>query len=400
MPSVTRLLRSEATSRTSRQSPTSEGNTVKFTNAAAVGAVALASALALSACSTSGAPGSSDTPNASASTVDYSSLSGTITAGGSSAQANVQTAWTAAFQAQAGNVKINYDKSQGSGGGVTNWLNGSYDFAGTDAALKPEQFTQAKTTCGADGAVDIPVYLSGVSIIYKLDGVSKLNLDAKTIASIFAGKITKWNDPAITALNSGVTLPASAISVVHRSDGSGTTNNFTTYLHQQAPSVWTWAPSTAWPNNVGSGQQGGSGVVSTVQAGNGTIGYADQSSIGKATQAAVEVGTSGTFVEYSESAATKSLDEAGTITPQGPGDLTVTIDTTKITDTTAYPIPLLSYDVVCKTFKDAAQGKITSAYLGFVVSKTGQQVGAKNAGAAPLPDSIRTKAAETIASVK
>jgi phosphate transport system substrate-binding protein len=373
---------------------------VKFKKAAAVGTVALASALALTACSGNGGEASSTSSSTAAASADYSSLSGTITAGGSSAQANVQAAWTAAFQAQAGGVKINYDKSQGSGGGVTNWLNGSYDFAGTDASLSAQQFTQAKTTCGADGAVNIPVYLSGVSIVYKLDGVSKLNLDAKTIASIFAGAITTWNDPAIAALNKGVTLPSTPISVVHRSDGSGTTNNFTTYLHQQAPSVWTWDAGTAWPNSVGSGQQGGSGVVNTVEAGNGTIGYADQSSIGKATQASVEVGSTGKFVQYSEAAATKSLDQSGQITPQGAGDLTVTIDTTKITDTTAYPIPLLSYDVVCKSFKDATQGKITAAYLGFVVSKVGQQIGAKNAGAAPLPDSFLTKAAKTLAAVK
>ncbi|MHA7985683.1 phosphate ABC transporter substrate-binding protein PstS [Rathayibacter sp. CAU 1779] len=376
---------------------------MKFKNAAAAGAVALATALALSACSGNGG-GSDSTSTATATktaaAVDYSSLSGTLTAGGSSAQANVQQAWTAAFQAQAGNVKINYDKSQGSGGGVTNWLNGSYDFAGTDAALSADQFTQAKTTCGPDGGVNIPVYLSGVSIIYKLSGVDKLNLDSKTIASIFSGAITTWNDPAIAALNKGVTLPSTPISVVHRSDGSGTTNNFTTYLHQQQPSVWTWDASTAWPNSIGSGQQGGSGVVNTVEAGDGTIGYADQSSIGDATAAAVEVGDTGKFVSYSEAAATESLAQSGSITPQGKGDLTVTIDTTKINNAKAYPIPLLSYDVLCKTFKDPNQGKVTAAYLGFIVSSTGQQVGAKNAGAAPLPDSFLAKAADTLASVK
>ncbi|HWD63047.1 MAG TPA: phosphate ABC transporter substrate-binding protein PstS [Humibacter sp.] len=380
----------------------SEGNTVKFNKAAAAGTIALASVLALAACSSDGT-GSASTSTSTASkpaAVDYSSLSGTLTAGGSSAQANAQAAWTAAFTAQASGVKINYDKSQGSGGGVTNWLNGSYDFAGTDAALSADQFTQAQTTCGSAGGVNIPVYLSGVSIIYKLDGVSKLNLDAKTIAEIFAGKITTWNDPAITALNSGVTLPSTAISVVHRSDGSGTTANFTTYLHQQEPSVWTWDAGTAWPNSIGSGQQGGSGVVNTVAAGNGTIGYADQSSIGDATAASIEVGSTGKFVAYSEAGATASLDASGVIDAQGDGDLTVAIDTTKITSTKAYPIPLLSYDVLCKSFKDAAQGKLTAAYLGFIVSSTGQKIGAKNAGAAPLPASFQTKAADTLSSIK
>ena len=372
---------------------------MKFKNAAAVGAIALASALALAGCSGTGTGGSTPSATKTTAAVDYSSLSGTITSGGSSAQKNVQQAWSAAFKAQASNVTINYDSTQGSGGGVTNWLNGSYDFAGSDAALNPDQWTQAQTAC-TGGGLNIPVYLSGVSIIFKLDGVSKLNLDAKTIASIFAGKITKWNDPAIAALNSGVTLPATAISVVHRSDGSGTTNNFTTYLNQQEPSIWTWPANTAWPNNVGSGQQGGSGVVNAVEAGNGTIGYADQSSIGNATQAAVEVGSTGTFVDYSAAAATESLDESGVLAPQGDGDLTVKIDTTKITNTSAYPIPLLSYAVLCKTFKDPAQAKLTTAYLGFIVSKTGQEVGAKNAGAAPLPDSFQTKAAATLATVK
>lgn len=372
---------------------------MKFKNAAAAGAVALTAALALSACSGNGGSPTSTT-TASSGAADYSSLSGTITSGGSSAQANVQQAWAAAFQAQASKVKINYDKSQGSGGGVTNWLSGSYDFAGTDASLKPDQFAQAKKTCGPDGGLDIPVYLSGVDIIFKLDGVSKLNLDSKTIASIFSGKITTWNDPAIAALNKGVTLPATPISVVHRSDASGTTNNFTTYLHQQQPSIWTWDAGTAWPNGIGSGQQGGSGVVNTVQAGTGTIGYADQSDVGKATTAAVEVGTTGTFVQYSAAGATKSLALSGVVSPQGPGDLTVNIDTTKITDVSAYPIPLLSYDVLCKTFKDANQGKLTAAYIGFLASKIGQQVAAKNAGSAPLPDSLIAKAEESLKSVK
>jgi phosphate transport system substrate-binding protein len=382
---------------------------VKLKNVAAAGAIALVSALALTACSSNNNSSGSSTDSSSPSTAsssspssstDYSSLSGTITAGGSSAQANVQKAWTAAFTAQATGVKINYDKSQGSGGGVTNWLSGSYDFAGTDAALKPAQYAKANACAAGAKGLDIPVYLSGVDIIYKLQGVSSLKLDAKTIAGIFAGKITKWNDPQIAALNSGVKLPATAISVVHRSDASGTTNNFTTYLHQQAPSVWTWPAATAWPNSVGSGQQGGSGVVNTVEAGNGTIGYADQSSVGSATAAQVEVGTTGKFVPYSAAAATASFEQAAVLAPQGPNDLTVKIDTTKITDATAYPIPLLSYDVICQTFKNATQGKLAKAYISFETSAEGQAVAAKNAKAAPLPASILSKIATSLATVK
>jgi phosphate transport system substrate-binding protein len=378
---------------------------VKLKNVAAAGALALVTALALSACSGSdddGNAGGTSSPAASTPSVDYSSLSGTITAGGSSAQANAQKAWTAAFKGLGANVTINYDGSQGSGGGVTNWLGGSYDFAGTDSALNADQFTQAQTTCGPDGGLNIPVYLSGVAVIYKLDGDPKVNLSGSVIAQIFNGKITNWNDPAIAALNSGASLPNLPISVVHRSDGSGTTNNFTNYLNQVAPSDWTTPANNAWPNSVGSGQQGGSGVVNTVEAGNGTIGYADQSSLTPTTtKASIQAGTSGsTFVAYSAAAATKAFGAAAQDASQGDGDLTKKLDYTAIKGADEYPIPLLSYDVLCKTFKDSAQGKLTAAYLGFIGSETGQKVGEKNAGAAALPASIQSEIAKTVALVK
>ena len=373
---------------------------MKFTHATAVGAVALATALALSACS--GGASGSGTPDAATtkdSAVDYGSLKGTITAGGSSAQANAQAAWTAAFQAQASGVTVDYDKSQGSGGGVTNWLNGSYDFAGTDAGLADEQQTEAKANCGPDGALNLPVYLSGVAIVYNLPGV-KLQLSSATVAKIFSLKITTWNDPAIAADNPGQSLPASAITVVSRADGSGTTANFTGYLHDVQPSIWTYPVSTAWPVKGTSGQQGGSGIVNTVTAGTGTIGYADHSSIGTATAAAIQVGTGTDFVEYSAAGATNAFGAAATATPQTKGDLLQKIDYAKITSTDAYPIPLLSYDVVCTTFKDSAQAKLTAAYLGFVASKTGQDVAAKNAGSAPLPEKIQQDVAASLKLIK
>jgi phosphate transport system substrate-binding protein len=370
---------------------------VKLKNVAAVGTLALVTAIALSSCSSpSSTPAPSKTP-----AVDLSSLTGTITAGGSSAQANAQAAWTAAFQAQATGVTINYDKSQGSGGGVTNWLSGSYDFAGTDASLNPDQVTSAQATCGAGGGIDLPVYLSGVAIIFNLPGVTKLNLDSATIAKIFSKKITKWNDPAIVALNSGVTLPADKITPVVRSDGSGTTANFTTYLSDTQPSLWSYPVSTAWPVTGESAQQGGSGVVSTVAAGKDTIGYADQSSVGTAAKASIQLGSTGsTFVDYSATGATKAFVDSATTTPTGTGDLSQKIDYTKITSAGAYPIPLLSYDVVCTTFKDAAQAKLAKAYIGFIETSVGQAVAAKNAGSAPLPAAILADAQTSLKLVK
>ncbi|GAA2072051.1 phosphate ABC transporter substrate-binding protein PstS [Pseudolysinimonas kribbensis] len=372
----------------------------------AIAAIAGASALVLAACSTGGGnSGSTSGPDTAVNSsavvgpkID-SSLGGTITAGGSSAQANAQTAWAAAFQAQASGITVNYDKSQGSGGGVTNWLNGSYDFAGSDAALNPTQFAQAKTLCAGGDPVDLPAYLSGVAVIYNLPGV-KLQLRSATVAKIFTRQITSWGDPAIAADNPGAALPAGPITVVTRSDGSGTTANFTTYLHDTQPSIFTQAPGTAWPVPGTSGQQGGSGVVTAVAAGEGTIGYADQSSINGATAARIQVGTGTDFVGYTAAGATAAFEAGATVHSQGTGDMSEVIDYSKITDASAYPIPLLSYVITCTAHKEATQGELTRAYLGFVLSTLGQQVGAKNAGAAPLPNSVLKQAQKTIATIK
>jgi phosphate transport system substrate-binding protein len=377
---------------------------VKFKNVAVVGALALTAAIALAGCSSSNTPASTTTSKPADSGVVFkvdSSLSGTITAGGSSAQANAETAWTTAFNAQAKGVTINYDKSQGSGGGVTNWLAGSYDFAGSDSPLKPDQVTSSQTTCGADGAVNLPVYLDGVAVIYNLPGVTDLKLSSATIAKIFSLKVTTWNDPAIAADNPDAKLPATAITTVSRSDGSGTTQNFTNYLSEVQPSIWTFPASNAWPVKGSSAQQGGSGVVNTVKAGTGTIGYADHSAIGDVTAAAIQAGSSKDFVSFSQSGATAAFTKAAVATPtSAAGDLSQKLDYTKLTDKSAYPIPLLSYQIICKTFKDPAQSKITKAYVGFIASTVGQKIASVNAGSAPIPDSMLKQIVATLATVK
>ena len=382
-----------------------EGNTVKFKNVAVVGAFALTATIALAGCaSSSGDTGSTTKPSASATADAYKidpSLTGTITAGGSSAQANAEAAWVAAFTSQAKGVTINYDKSQGSGGGVTNWLAGSYDFAGSDSPLNPTQVASSASTCGADGAINLPVYLDGVAVIYNLPGVKDLKLSSEVIAKIFSLKITTWNDAAIVALNPKAKLPATAITTVTRSDGSGTTSNFTNYLSQSQPSIWTYAPSNAWPVAGSSAQQGGSGVVNTVKAGEGTIGYADHSAIGDLSSAQIQAGTSKDYVAFSAEGASTAFAKAAVATPTAvEGDLSQKLDYTKLTDKSAYPIPLISYQILCKTFKSADQAKLTKAFVGYVASDIGQKIAAKNAGAAPIPAAMLAKIAKSLADVK
>lgn len=386
---------------------TLEGNiTVKLKQAAVVSAVALTAALALSSCASGTTAGSTPSTSASAEsnvvTVKIDpTLKGTITAGGSSAQANAEAAWIAAFSAQATGVVINYDKSQGSGGGVTNWLAGSYDFAGSDAPLSDLQHTSSQTTCGAGGAINLPVYLDGVAIIFNLPGVTKLNLSSATLANIFSLKITKWNDPAIVKDNSGATLPDTAITTVTRSDGSGTTQNFTNYLSAVQPAIWTNPASNKWPIAGSSAQQGGSGVVNTVKAGVGTIGYADHSAVAGQTSASIQVGTGSTFVAFSPEGATAAFTKGAVAVPSTvEGDLAQKFDFSKLTDASVYPIPLISYQIVCKTFKVAAQAELTKAFVGYVASDLGQKITAKNAGSAPIPAAMLVKIQASLKLVK
>jgi phosphate transport system substrate-binding protein len=378
---------------------------VKITRSGGIVAFALIGTLALAGCASTSGGDKTPAPTTSADTTVAGpkidpTLSGTLTSGGSSAQANAETAWTAAFKAQAAGVTINYDKSQGSGGGVTNFLSGSYDFAGSDAALKPDQYTSGKTLCVGGAPIDLPAYLSGVALVYNLSGVTDLKLSSATIAKIFTLQVKTWNDPAIAADNKGVTLPSTPITVVTRSDGSGTTANFTKYMSDTQPSIFTVAPTNAWPIAGTSGQQGGSGVVAAVTAGAGAIGYADQSSVGTLSQAEVQVGTGTDFTKYSAAGATAAFEAAASTQAQGDGDMTQVIDYTKITDKSAYAIPLLSYIITCTVHKDATQGKLTAAYLGFLESTVGQAVASKNAGSAPLPDSVLKEAQQSIALIK
>lgn len=375
---------------------------MKLTRISQLGAIAAVAALALTGCASSGSntPAESASPTATSSDVAFQidpSLSGTITAGGSSAQSNAQQAWTTAYNATAKNVKINYDKSQGSGGGVTNFLSGAYDFAGSDSPLNADQTTQSKALC-TEGGVNIPVYLDGVAIIFNIPGVTKLSLSGETIAKIFALQITDWSDPAITKDN-GSALTAGPITTVARSDGSGTTQNFTNYLAATQTSVWTYPAGKDWPveGNV-SKQKGGSGVVEAVKSGSGTIGYADHSAIGDLNAASIL--QDGTAVAYSGEAVSKTFELAAVDASNGvEGDLSKKFDYSKLTAET-YPIPLVSYAVTCTTFKDAKQAELVKSYLGFVTSSLGQEVAAKNAGSAPLPTSVLEAAAKTLAAIK
>lgn len=219
-----------------------------------------------------------DNSSSSDSTSKSTPISGNFSGAGASSQQAAVEAWIAGFQGTNPEAKIAYNPS-GSGAGVQTFLTGATAWAGSDKALADDEVEQSKSVCTEGTAFDVPVYISPIAVVFNLKGVSDagkhINMDAATIAKIFDGKITKWNDPAIADQNKDLKLPDTAITVVHRSDKSGTTQNYVSYFKDVTPDNWTYDLSENWPNEVGQGAKGTSGVISTVKQADGTIGYAD-----------------------------------------------------------------------------------------------------------------------------
>jgi phosphate transport system substrate-binding protein len=233
--------------------------------------------------------------------------------------------------------------------------------------------------------------------VFNLEGVETLNLDAATIAGIFAGTVTNWNDPAIAALNTDATLPDLAITPVHRSDDSGTTENFTDYLFATAPDVWTSEPDGEWPLQTGEAAQGTSGVISAVQGGQGTVAYADASRAEGLGTVAVQVGDE--FVEYSAEAAAAIVDASPYEDGRAEGDLAVSIDRTT-EEAGVYPIVLVSYMIACEQYEDAAMAELVQSFLSYVASPEGQDAAAAAAGSAPISDTVREQVDAAIALIQ
>ncbi|MEE8667061.1 MAG: phosphate ABC transporter substrate-binding protein PstS [Bifidobacterium mongoliense] len=328
-------------------------------------------------------------------------ISGEFQGAGASSQQTAVEAWIATYTQQNPDAKISYNPT-GSGAGVTTFLTGATAWAGSDASLSADEVKQSASVCASGNAFDVPVYISPIAIVFNLKGVSgkdkHVNMDGSTIAKIFDGKITKWNDPAIAEQNPKATLPDTPITVVHRSDKSGTTKNFLSYVKDVAGSDWNYEVGENWPNQIGQGGKGTDGVINTVSQADGTIGYADASKAGELGTVAVKVGED--YVPYSAEAAAKVVD-ASPVDADATGENRVVIALNhKIDSGNAYPVVLVSYDVACPAYKDAKTGEFVKSWLNYVVSKEGQQAAADASGSAPMSDSLRQKVVKSIEAIK
>lgn len=323
-------------------------------------------------------------------------LSGTLVGAGATSQEAAMAGWQAGFQTMYGDVTVEYD-AVGSGGGRETFLSGGADFAGSDAVMDDDEYEQSVERCAGDqGAIHLPHYISPIAVAYNLPDVDALNLSPETVAGIFAGEITTWNDEAIAADNPDVELPDTGINPVHRSDESGTTENFTDYLGAVAPDVWTDGPVEVWPDVGGEGANGTSGVVGAIGGTEGAIGYADASQVGDLGTAAIGVGDK--FVEYSPEAAAQIVDVSKKVQGRNPNDFAFEL-TRDTTEAGVYPIALVSYHIVCQEYDSQEKADLVKAFMTYVSSEEGQQAAAEAAGSAPISDEIRQQMAPAIDSI-
>ncbi|MGI5444663.1 phosphate ABC transporter substrate-binding protein PstS [Streptomyces sp. CA-243310] len=365
--------------------------------ASALGALVVSGALVLTACgsddnTTNDSSASSKASAPAPGDVKCEGAKGKLLASGSSAQKNAVDVWVKNYMAACSGVEVNY-KSSSSGEGIVAFNQGTVGFAGSDSALKPEQVEESKKICTGGQGINLPMVGGPIAIGFNVAGVDKLNLDAATIANIFNDKIKKWDDEAIKKLNPGVTLPGTAIQHFHRSEDSGTTENLGKYLKATAGDAWPHDPAKKWPAPGGLGASGSSGVASQVKAVDGAIGYFELSYAASQNIKTVDLNTgAGTPVKATGENASKAI-AAAKIAGTG-SDLALKLDyTTKAEG--AYPIVLVTYEVVCDKGNKAETLPTVKSFLNYTASDAGQKILGEN-GYAPIPAEINAKVRETI----
>lgn len=368
----------------------------------AIGVAASAAAvLALSACgsdknATTASSTASGTQSGSASAAADCGGKNTLSAEGSTAQQNAIAVFNQVWGQKCPGKNLSYNPT-GSGAGVNQFIAGQVDFAGSDSPLSKDQPAEAAKRCADNPAWNLPLVFGPVALAYNLPGVDSVAVNGDVLAKIFTGAITTWNDPAIAALNSGVTLPDTKITPIYRSDSSGTTDNFQKYLSTAAPQSWTKGAGKEFQGGAGEGAQKSAGIVQAVQATPGAIGYVEKGFASQANlpMAAIDTG-SGAVALTDETAATAI---AGAKFAADGNDLALDLDS--IYGTTApgaYPLVLATYEIVCSKGYDAETAAAVKSFLS--VAANDGQAGLSEAGYIALPDAFKTRLLTAVAAIQ
>lgn len=355
---------------------------------------ALVAALALGAC---GSDNTDLAGSGNASPVAKANCaSGSLTAQGSTAQKNAMDEWVKGYQQACSGATINY-QGTGSGAGIQAFIGGTADFAGSDSALKDgDEQANANKRCGGGGAINLPMVTGPIAVVVNLAGVKDVQLKPATIAKIFAGTAKTWDDAAIKADNPGASLPATPILAVHRSDSSGTTDNFTRFLTATAGSDWAYGSDKVWKAPGGQAEKGSDGVAAAVKRSAGAIGYVEWSFAQVNGLAMAKVGNgSGEYASLTAESAGKTVAGAQ-VTGDG-NDLKLKIDyATK--QAGAYPIVLVTYEIVCEKGTPAQKLPLLKSFLTYTASANGQAA-LTRLGYAPLPESVRARVESAVAAL-
>jgi phosphate transport system substrate-binding protein len=314
-----------------------------------------------------------------------------LTGAGATFPNPIYTKWFDAYN-QKNRIQINY-QSIGSGGGIRQFTEGTVDFGATDAPM-----SEAQIAAVSGNVVHIPTVLGAVVVTYNLPslGATKLRLDAPTLVDIFMGRITRWNDRRLAALNPGVNLPNVDLIVVHRSDGSGTSFIFTDFLNKNSRE---WrdkvgaASSVNWP--VGLGGKGNEGVTQQVKQVEGAIGYVELIyALSNDLPYAVIRNTTGAFVEPSLASVTAAAASA-----RWAPDTDFRVSITNAPGATSYPISSFTWLLVRGDNPDAAKGRLIKDFLAWMISPEAQQM-ASELKYAPLPAEVATLVRTRLQSLK
>lgn len=321
-----------------------------------------------------------------------------LNASGATAQQNAIQRLVYVYAHACPGYTLDYEAS-GSGTGVEQFIKSDTDLAGSGVPLDPStgEPNKAAARCGSP-AWELPALFEPIVVVYHVDGVSSLKLDAPTMAKIFNGTITKWDEPAIKALNGGTNLPAMPIRVIVRSDQSGTSAHFQRYLDAASNGGWGKGGGETFQGGVGAGADGDNGVTAILQTTDGSITYTAWSfGLGKQLNAAQIITSAGPEpVSITAESVAKTIASAR-ITGQG-NDLAV--DTSSFyrpTQPGAYPIVEPTYEIVCSKYPDPATGAAVRAFMQAVVGPG--QDGLAQYGSIPPPDWLRTRLATAVSAI-
>ena len=316
-----------------------------------------------------------------------------LTGSGSTAQANAMDHFITGYEETCSGKQLAYTAS-GSGAGVADFRAAKTDFGGSDSPLSGDEYAAAKQRCGGADAWNLPVVFGPIGITFNVKTTDVLTLDAPTLAKIFSGAITRWDDPAITALNGN--MPAQDIHVIYRSDASGTSDNFQQYLQAASGGAWTKGAGKTFNGGVGTSAQGNEGTSQAVKNTEGAITYNEWSYAMKQHLDVAGIKTAGGVVHIGNDWVGKTISG---VTIKGQGNDLV-LDLSKVYATTtsgAYPILLASYEIVCSKYPDAEVGKAVKAFMQSTITE-GQQ-GLTQLGYIPLPADFQTRVAAAVNSI-